>query len=120
MEEAQKFVNENSSSDKFDKSRTGQNAAKWMGGQSVAEIKLENQLEKQTNILQQILTHFTNGVPTGIPVNTTTPASRSSSSSASIVGDMSDGAETALSKEVITNTRSPAPTLSLTNGANAG
>ena len=37
--------------DKFDKSRTGQNAAKWMGGQSVAEIKLENQLEKQTKQL---------------------------------------------------------------------
>ena len=51
-----------------------------------------NQLEKQTNILQQILTHFTNGVPTGIPVNTTTPASRSSS--LNIAGDMSDGAET--------------------------
>ena len=49
-----------------------------------------NQLEKQTNILQQILTSFTNGVPTGIPANpTTTPASRSSSSSSNIAEDMS-------------------------------
>ena len=56
-----------------------------------------NQLEKQTNILQQILTSFTNGVPTGIPANPiTTPASTSSSSD--ITGEMSEGAETFIDK----------------------
>jgi hypothetical protein len=62
-----------------------------------------NQLEKQTNILQQILTSFTNGVPTGIPANPiTTPASTSSSSSSSassdLFGDMSDDSQTMLGR----------------------
>ena len=63
-----------------------------------------NQLEKQTNILQQILTSFTNGVPTGIPANPiTTPASSSSSSSSSsassdLFGDMSDDSQTMLGR----------------------
>ena len=62
-----------------------------------------NQLEKQTNILQQILTSFTNGVPTGIPANPiTTPASTSSSSNSSassdLFGDMSDDSQTMLGR----------------------
>jgi hypothetical protein len=60
-----------------------------------------NQLEKQTNILQQILTSFTNGVPTGIPANPiTTPASTSSSSSSrsNIAEDMSGDSQSFVSR----------------------
>jgi len=60
-----------------------------------------NQLEKQTNILQQILTSFTNGIPTGIPVNPiTTPASTSSSSSSrsNIAEDMSGDSQSFVSR----------------------